>query len=984
MSHVTGTVQTVAPALTIGPDSGAPPSSPNTWAHNFSHAPAPGGSKFVILHFRNASLPASNRLEVDLGYDTDVFTSADGVEFWTRPVNIHVLAGGLVPIRYITNGAATGGVVLDKYGRGERHAGEPGHPSISNSDPFLPSSPYVEPTYDPFWFCGATPNWENINCVPGAGNVRKQVAQSVGMIVSVHGEHVSTCSVTLIAPDRIITAGHCVADPAEELFTSSVTFDYATACDGSRPAGYNAKFHKVKNLVKFRNKTIGGTYYDYCVMEIKVPMGGLGLTPVPMRASLPAPGEQIFGVHHPNGASKKLSIPHPGFATVISSSGSGVRVNLDVSGGSSGSGLFDTSGNIVGVLSTGGPCSLSYFPTATILPDLEAPPAPPTQRDVMIVFDRSGSMAMDAGTGRTKIAEARDAASLFVQLVRASTGNRVGLVAFSTTASTPFPLAAVTPANKTALVGPAPFTGGVVGALTPGGATTIGGGLDAARLQFPAPGVNTRAILLLTDGLQNTPPMIASVAGMLSGIDINVIGYGTESSLDGELLTNLANQHNGLYTRAMSPLHLKKFFALAFGNIFEAGSLIDPEYFMPRGENVSKPIPFEVCGEEHITVVVGWDREDALLLARLTSPSGVTVGDGTRGAEQTIGRTWSFLRLALPFGGERDGGWSVEVFRGGGVVVQGFHGGGIREFPTSAVDVNYFVNIIADGGPRLERMTPNRKFYTGDVINPLVALKYDDGTFPPNAKVRLTVSRPDDGVGNILTRSKLGPPATLDADTIPARQATLLTLEQQSGRPVVGFVEETFELFDDAAHDDGTFEPDGVFGNPLQDLLKVEGNYTFHFVAGYGDGCVATRELLWALHVDAGIDPTRSDIRTNITVTRPDGTRDVTVTIVPRDRYGNHIGPGRGGSLSVGGSAGTTVTGPLLDNGDGSYTVQGEWDPASGQQPGVMIGQDGRPPVSIHETAPPLAGGDCKRWKILVWVLLFLSLLLLILLLLKW
>ena len=84
MSHVTGTVQPVNPVVTLGPASGSPPTSPNTWALNFPHDVAPGGTKLLILHFRNASLPASNRVEVDLGYGTDVFTSADGPTFWTR------------------------------------------------------------------------------------------------------------------------------------------------------------------------------------------------------------------------------------------------------------------------------------------------------------------------------------------------------------------------------------------------------------------------------------------------------------------------------------------------------------------------------------------------------------------------------------------------------------------------------------------------------------------------------------------------------------------------------------------------------------------------------------------------------------------------------------------------------------------------------------------------------------------------------------
>lgn len=970
MSHVTGTLQPVSPAITIGPDSGSAASAPNTWTHNFSHTPAPGGTKFIILHFRNASLPANNRLEVELGYDTDVFTGADGADFYTRPVNIHLLAGGLVPVRYITSGAATGGAQIDQYGRGESLPGEPGHPSVSNSDPFLPGPAYVEPTYDPFWFCHTPPHWENIRCV-ATPDVRAQVAPSVGMIVSIHGDHVSTCSVTLIGPDMVITAGHCLPNPALEVPTSSVTFNYQVNCDGAKPSGYNARFFKVKKLVKFRNSTVSGSYHDYCLLQLKVPPGGIGVPHLQMRPDLPGVGEQIYGIHHPNGAVKKLSIPHPGFATVSSSGAGSVRCNLDVSGGSSGSGLFDALRRIVGVLSNGGACSLSYFPTATILQDIAAVTAdPPVTRDVVIVFDRSGSMSMNAGTGRTKIVEARDAASLFVQLVRAGTANRVGLVSFSTAASAPadFAIAAATAANKTALIGPAPHSTGVVGGLAPGGATSIGGGLAAARLQFPAPGANPRTILLLTDGLQNTPPMIATVGPTLSGIEVNAIGFGTEASLNGALLTQLAQAHNGLYTRAGSGLHLKKFFALAFGNIFESGSLMDPEVFLPKNKNAAVPVPFNVCGEETVTIVIGWDREDAPLMVQAKTPLGTTVNGGSPGVESSTGKTWTFLRLPLPVGGERDGVWQVEVFRPGG-----------GEFPPPAVDVRFFVNVIASGGPRLEPMMPAKTFYTGDSINPLVALKYRDGTFPPDAKVQVTVTKPKGSLGNILSEAKLRAPAALDADTIPARQATLMALESESGRPVVDYVESTHDLFDDAAHEDGTFEEDGIFGNPLKDLLTVEGNYTLHFKASYGEGgCTATRELLWSLHVNAGVDPGRTGISTTVGTVRPDGRRDVTITIVPRDPYGNHIGPGRLEELTVTGVPGTEVTPPLTDNGDGSYTVPGIWDPSAGQPPAVVIGQPDRPPVVVTEPKPE-GRKDCTKWKALFLLFFFLALVLFLL-----
>ncbi len=186
-------------------------------------------------------------------------------------------------------------------------------------------------------------------------------------------------------------------------------------------------------------------------------------------------------------------------------------------------------------------------------------------------------------------------------------------------------------------------------------------------------------------------------------------------------------------------------------------------------------------------------------------------------------------------------------------------------------------------------MPVGRKYYTGDTINPLVALKYRDGTHPHHAKVEVEVSIPDAGVGNILTSARLREPITFDADTIPARQATLLAVEAETKKPAVGFTQQTFQLFDDAANTNG-FEPSGIFGKPLADLLKTDGNYTFHFKAVFGEECTATRELFWTLHVDSGIDPTKTDLSATVLSTQPDGKRLVKITFIPRDKYGNHVG----------------------------------------------------------------------------------------------
>ena len=134
MSHITGTLQVLSPAMTIGPG-----------VTNFNPPAAPGGTKLLMLHFTNLDFKPGDQLQVQLGYATDTFTAADGPEFWTRPVNVYA-TGGSVQITYLKGGAANGSVQLDKFGRGERHAAAPDssgfHHGTSNCDPF-----YVDPAY---------------------------------------------------------------------------------------------------------------------------------------------------------------------------------------------------------------------------------------------------------------------------------------------------------------------------------------------------------------------------------------------------------------------------------------------------------------------------------------------------------------------------------------------------------------------------------------------------------------------------------------------------------------------------------------------------------------------------------------------------------------------------------------------------------------------------------------------------------------------
>jgi hypothetical protein len=932
VAHIVGTVLPVSPQVVIGPDSGLPPTSPNTWVFDLDPGPPPpGGIKFIIVHLQSLNITGNNRVEIDLGYDKDVITATTDFDFWSRPVNLSAFPSGKVPIRYITSGAAAGGVTLDRFGRGERHDGDGDPTSNSNCDPFLLDANYAEPTFNTSLFCATPPDIENVDCVTAAGDVRKTVAPSIGMIVHVDRaldgitEIVSSISGTLVGTDLVLTAGQAFVLNSDQSKSASIIFNYQTSCAGARPGNYAGRFHKVRRIVKLG--FFGAV--DYALLQLNVPAAGLGITPIVMRPDLPAAGEQIFCIHHPEGAVKRLSASHAAFKTVISGNLNAVVADLDVASGSIGAGLFDTTGQVVGVMSTGTPCNIAFYPTAGALADIGNPQDDPLGRDVMIVFDRSGSMSLDAGAGRTKIEEARDAASLFIQLVQNDSGSQIGLVSFSTAASNPvdFTLKPVNAANKLALTGPAPFTGGVVGGIVVDGTTSIGDGLEAARDQLVAE--NARSILLLTDGLQNTPPLIADVTA-LDGIDINAIGFGAASSINGALLTQLSETHNGVYMRAGDGLDLKKYFALAFGNIFAAGALLDPQGRLNARDKESKPIRFNVCGETTITIVVGWDKEAAKLAITVKTPGGVTITSSSSGVEHATGRTWAFLRIKLPHGGERNGSWSVTVGRAG---------------PGAVGAIDYFVNVIAGGGAKLRRWPGRDLYFTGEAINPVVRLAGGDNR---GAKVRLTVARPAASVGTILTRArKPQPPAAQKGEPTPSLQTTMLAIEKSTRKPIVDHVEHRFDLSGDPAQTNVTARSAGLHGTALTDFLNVEGTYTFHAVATYGKDCVSSRELQWSVEVEVGVDQEKSDVKITTGATLPDKKKVITVVVIPRDAFGNHVGPGRPNAFTITGTPGTTLTGAVRDNGDGSYTVGGVIDPGV-RKPGIVLA---RPVRCLHKSA---------------------------------
>jgi len=192
--------------------------------------------------------------------------------------------------------------------------------------------------------------------------------------------------------------------------------------------------------------------------------------------------------------------------------------------------------------------------------------------DVMIVFDRSGSMGYDIPT---RISQAKTAANTFLDKLR--TGDQSGLVSYSTTATLNKTLSNSHSATKTA-----------INSLIASGATNIGDAINLATGENISVRANPQAIkiqILLTDGKANKPygpgngewPADVAYAkakadeAAINGIKIFTIGLG--SDVNASMLQYIASTTGGQYYFAPTGVDLQNIFnqiayrACQFGSI---------------------------------------------------------------------------------------------------------------------------------------------------------------------------------------------------------------------------------------------------------------------------------------------------------------------------------------------------------------------------------------------------------------------------------
>jgi len=517
--------------------------------------------------------------------------------------------------------------------------------------------------------------------------------------------------------------------------------------------------------------------------------------------------------------------------------------------------------------------------------------------DVVLVIDRSGSM-----TGQ-KITDAKDAAKLFVDLM--TDGDKIGVVSFSSTATVNYGLTTIAGSVKL-------DAKSAIYAISAGGNTSIGAGLQKGANELTNKGDYPWAIVLLSNGQQNTAPWVEDILPGVkaAGIVVHTIGLGTGANE--ALLQDIATQTGGTYHFAPSSQDLASIYNAISAAVAGQQTLFSGTGTVQQGFTDEKQAIIDSSVSE-ATFSIAWGGSDLDLT--LETPSGVTIDPAVAATDPNIdfvsGPTYEYYRIKSPDAGT----WKLKIFGRTTASSSGSSG------------------VVAAA-------TPAEETYTARV------------TVRTRLTVELYFDRDDyvayDPIKVLVTLSDYQP--ILGATVIATIQPPLSSSSQMT-------------LYDDGAHGDGAAD-DGTYANSYTDTA-ADGSYSFAVDASgtSNTGEAFTRQLEESTYV-AQTPSLPADIY--ITMTGP-AEVEQGLTLSYDITYGNN-GPTGGVSVTIesvfpeGASyVGDTLGGVQLIPGVGASWILGVLDP--GEQgsftldlsishtitPGIIIENT----VSVFDEAEP-------------------------------
>jgi hypothetical protein len=270
-----------------------------------------------------------------------------------------------------------------------------------------------------------------------------------------------------------------------------------------------------------------------------------------------------------------------------------------------------------------------------------------------LVLDRSGSMSEDRGDGQSKHVSLQQAANVFVDLMLE--GDGVGIVRYNSDAQPLQPVLTLGPGGLSDVNRNATHDVINGNALDPQGSTSIGDGIFEGRAQLTAAApYDTKALVVLTDGIENSPRWISDVAAEINERTY-AVGLGRPQNISVPALQTVSGNNGGflLVTGAISGDNrflLQKYFLQVLAGISNAEVVLDPDGELTRG--VVHRIPFQLSdADSGVEVVLLTPRPDAIDF-RLQTPKGLLVEPWRAQVEPAMryetGNGLAYYRIALP------------------------------------------------------------------------------------------------------------------------------------------------------------------------------------------------------------------------------------------------------------------------------------------------------------------------------------------------
>jgi hypothetical protein len=194
-----------------------------------------------------------------------------------------------------------------------------------------------------------------------------------------------------------------------------------------------------------------------------------------------------------------------------------------------------------------------------------------------IVIDRSGSMSVGVGGGKTKIDLANTGAANAIELLGPM--DQIAVFAVDSEATKTIPLTRIE--NKKA-----DLANRVMKILSSGGGIYVYEGLKAAWDELKKSPAGTRHVILFSDANDSEEPgdyrkLIKEMTD--NGATISVIGLGTDKDVDAALLVDIAKLGNGRMFFSDQPMDIPKIFAQETVTIARSAFVEEPVGVQPTG-----------------------------------------------------------------------------------------------------------------------------------------------------------------------------------------------------------------------------------------------------------------------------------------------------------------------------------------------------------------------------------------------------------------